>query len=90
MITYSLAWKRVFIYVIFFGTLILHFQPGRYTFLEDIKTLRGVMATYYNLFALGKQLSPVVSVPYIDALGTGTINHLYTDLCGALDWLIWH
>jgi len=46
------------------------------------------MATYYNLFALGKQLSPVVSVPYIDALGTGTINHLYTDLCGALDWLI--
>lgn len=90
MITYSLAWKRVFIYVIFFGTLILHFQPGRYTFLEDIKTLRSVMATYYNLFALGKQLSPVVSVPYIDALGTGTINQLYTDLCGALDWLIWH
>ena len=31
------------------------------------------MATYYNLFALGTQLSPVVSVPYIDAFGTGMI-----------------
>ena len=59
----------------FSATLISRSQPGRYTFLEDIKTLRSVMATYYNLFALGKQLSPVVSVPYIDAFGTGTIRH---------------
>ena len=29
------------------------------------------MAMYYNLIALGKQPSPVVSVPYIDAFGTG-------------------
>ena len=29
------------------------------------------MATYYNLFALGKQADPVVSVPYVDAFGTG-------------------
>lgn len=35
------------------------------------------MATYYNLFALGKQLSPVVSVPYIDAFGTGTVNRFF-------------
>lgn len=42
------------------------------------------MATYYNLFALGKQLSPVVSVPYIDAFGTGTINRLFKDLCRAV------
>ena len=40
------------------------------------------MATYYNLFALGKQLNPVVSVPYIDAFGTGTI------LYDKLNWLI--
>lgn len=33
------------------------------------------MATYYALFA--EQLSrPVVSVPYVDAFGTGTINAL--------------
>ncbi len=33
------------------------------------------MATYYDLFA--EQLSrPVVSVPYVDAFGTGTINML--------------
>ena len=70
------------------ATLIFHFQPGRYTFLNDIKTLRSVMATYYNLFALGKQLSPVVSVPYIDAFGTGTLHRLFTDLCKALDWSI--
>lgn len=66
--------------------LILHSQPGRYTFLEDIKTLRSIMATYYNLFALGKQLDPVVSVPYIDAFGTGTINLLYPELCLCEAW----
>ena len=29
---------------------------------------------YYNLFALGKQTEPVVSVPYVDAFGTGKID----------------
>ena len=66
---YSFAKKRAFI----FSQPFFYSQPGRYTFLKDIKTLRSVMATYYNLFALGKQLNPIVSVPYIDAFGTGTI-----------------
>ena len=46
------------------------------------------MATYYNLFALGKQLSPVVSVPYIDAFGTGTVNRFFMDLCRAV-YMCW-
>ena len=32
------------------------------------------MGMYYNLFALGKQLDPVVSVPYVDAFGTGRVD----------------
>ncbi|KAL9960900.1 hypothetical protein ACROYT_G034408 [Oculina patagonica] len=45
---------------------------GSYTFVEDMRTLRSKMATYYDLFA--EQLSrPVVSVPYVDAFGTGLL-----------------
>ncbi|XP_022802239.1 VWFA and cache domain-containing protein 1-like [Stylophora pistillata] len=47
--------------------------PGRYKFVQDINNLRGEMATYYNLFSLGTQFDPVVSVPYIDAFGTGLL-----------------
>ncbi|KAJ7382927.1 hypothetical protein OS493_031702 [Desmophyllum pertusum] len=50
---------------------------GSHTFVEDIKTLRIKLATYYNLFALGTQLSPVVSVPYIDAFGTGQSTYAF-------------
>jgi len=46
---------------------------GEYTYVEDIKNLRIKMGMYYNLFALGKQLDPVVSVPYVDAFGTGLL-----------------
>ena len=35
------------------------------------------MGMYYNLFALGKQLDPVVSVPYVDAFGTGRLYRSY-------------
>ncbi|KAL9960898.1 hypothetical protein ACROYT_G034406 [Oculina patagonica] len=47
--------------------------PGKYIFVEDVKNLRSKMATYYNFFALGEQDSPVVSVPYLDAFGTGLL-----------------
>ncbi|XP_078343118.1 VWFA and cache domain-containing protein 1-like [Oculina patagonica] len=47
--------------------------PGKYTFVADVKNLRSKMATYYNFFALGEQDSPVVSVPYLDAFGTGLL-----------------
>jgi len=47
---------------------------GKYTFVEEINTLRSEMATYYNLFNSGKRLDrPVVSVPYVDAFGTGLL-----------------
>lgn len=39
--------------------------------MQDINNLRGEMAKYYNLFSLGIRFDPVVSVPYIDAFGTG-------------------
>ena len=39
------------------------------------------MGMYYNLFALGQQLDPVVSVPYVDAFGTG---RLYSSNCSQL------
>lgn len=45
---------------------------GSYTYIEDIRTLRSKMATYYDLFA--EQFSqPIVSVPYVDAWGTGLL-----------------
>ena len=47
-------------------------QPGIFTSVPDISTLRTKMATYYTLFASVQQLTqPVVSVPYVDAFGTG-------------------
>ena len=47
-------------------------QPGIFTSVPDISTLRSKMATYYTLFASVQQLTqPVVSVPYVDAFGTG-------------------
>ncbi|XP_015763441.1 PREDICTED: VWFA and cache domain-containing protein 1-like isoform X1 [Acropora digitifera] len=48
--------------------------PGIFTSVPDISTLRTKMATYYTLFASVQQLTqPVVSVPYVDAFGTGLI-----------------
>ena len=47
-------------------------QPGIFTPVPDISTLRSKMATYYTLFASVQQLTqPVVSVPYVDAFGLG-------------------
>lgn len=48
------------------------------------------MATYYNLFSLGTHVNPVVSVPYVDAFGTGNIHRSYPDVDGAFYWFKWH
>lgn len=56
------------------NTSVGEITEGRYTQVEDIKTLRSEMANYYNFFASGKVLDrPVVSVPYVDAFGTGLL-----------------
>ncbi|XP_068714497.1 VWFA and cache domain-containing protein 1-like [Montipora foliosa] len=50
--------------------------PGKFTHVQDLSTLRSEMATYYtaDLFGSVKQLhQPVVSVPYVDAFGTGLL-----------------
>lgn len=48
---------------------------GKYTYVttEDINTLRIKMATYYNFLPPERLDHPVVSVPYIDAFGTGLL-----------------
>lgn len=50
--------------------------PGKFTHVQDLSTLRSELATYYtaDLFGSVKQLNqPVVSVPYVDAFGTGLL-----------------
>ena len=57
-----------------YSPFLYSFKTGRYKYVKDFKTLRGDMATYYDLFSLGTHLDPVVSVPYVDAFGLGMLN----------------
>ena len=52
--------------------MLFFFKAGKFTYVSNTNTLRNDMATYYDFFS-SKTIrnEPIVSIPYIDAFGTG-------------------
>ena len=59
-------------------TFCLHsvlFKVGKFTYVQNTNNLRGDMATYYDFFSTNTiRNEPIISIPYIDAFGTGKIQ----------------
>ena len=58
-------------------TFCLHsvlFKVGKFTYVQNTNNLRSDMATYYDFFSTNTiRNEPIISIPYIDAFGTGKI-----------------
>ena len=51
---------------------VLCFKAGRFTYVQDTNSLRKDLATYYDYFSKNTARDePIISIPYIDAFGTG-------------------
>ena len=47
-------------------------QPGKFTSVSNENKLRSAMATYYDFFSRNTQGDkPIISIPYVDAFGSG-------------------
>ena len=58
---------------ILFGLFCL--RLGKLTYVQNTNNLRGDMATYYDFFFTNTiRNEPIISIPYIDAFGTGKIQ----------------
>lgn len=50
------------------------FKVGKFTFVNNQEKLRSDMATYYDFFSTKSfRNEPIISIPYIDAFGTGKV-----------------
>ena len=68
------------------------FKVGKFTYVENTNNLRSDMATYYDFFSTNTiRNEPIISIPYIDAFGTGKIQlniiHLGLLQVVQLSWL---
>ena len=52
--------------------MLFFFKAGKFTYVSNTNTLRNDMATYYDFFS-SKTIrnEPIISIPYVDAFGTG-------------------
>ncbi len=58
--------------ITFFLILLPLIQAGTFTHVKNIKNLRKDLATYYDFFSTQTvRDEPIISIPYIDAFGTG-------------------
>ena len=58
---------------------VLFCQSGKFTSISDAKNLRSAMATYYDFFSRNAEKDrPIISVPYVDAFGSG--NNIFSTL----------
>ena len=59
--------------------MLFFFKAGKFTYVSDTNTLRNDMATYYDFFS-SKTIrnEPIISIPYVDAFGTGKKRYACT------------
>ena len=52
--------------------MLFFFKAGKFTYVSNTNTLRNDMATYYDFFSSKTTRNePIISIPYVDAFGTG-------------------
>ncbi len=59
-------------YYYYFKFCFLYLKAGKFTYVKDTENLRKDLATYYDFFSTKTvRDEPIISIPYIDAFGTG-------------------
>ena len=57
-----------------FIILLPSFKAGKFTYVSNTNNLRRDMATYYDFFSSNiVRDEPIISIPYVDAFGTGKV-----------------